>query len=64
MSEFSIDGAMKAVTWERAKCALRELVALQGEYFNMTDDEGARYELIQARVESFIEDFQGNGFHE
>lgn len=70
MASFSIDHALKAAQWERAKGELRALVALQGSY--STSDrppfdiapETDRWTLLSKRVREFIEDIEMKGLHE
>lgn len=62
--EFSPDGALKRMVWEEAKGKLRALVAIQGEYFRMDDQNADRFEEIKRRVEKFIYEFEQDGFDE
>lgn len=53
----------KAVAWERAKGALREVAAAAGQSRSM-DRRHTNYEEINERVESFIKQFEDDGLAE
>lgn len=61
-----IRNTLKVSAWERAKGALREMVAIDGSATeHMTDADGKfPYEHTQERVESFIKQFEEDGFNE
>lgn len=64
---FCIDAAMKAAEWERAKGHLRALVGIQGAYsLNRApgDDSPAKWQVLSARVEAFIQDVEDHGLDE
>lgn len=64
---FLIDAAMKAQQWERAKGELRALVAIQGSYSlgrSPGDESPAKWQILQKRIEKFIEGVEGDALQE
>lgn len=61
-------GSLKAAAWERAKGALRELVAIDGSNHDPGDDihrrEKPRFEEVEEAVDAFIKSFEEEGLHE
>ena len=60
-------GSLKAAAWERAKGAMREVVALEGSNFSPATAERPpvyRFQVLKTVVECFIEDFEKRGLHE
>lgn len=62
---FSIDSAMKAQQWERAKGELRALVSLQGSYHSGCEgDQWEKYRELSERTEKFIEEVEDDALQE
>lgn len=65
MRKFDQIGLTKAVLWEEAKGKLRAIVAADGsEHSGTVIDDEFNYEKISRVVESFITEFEDNGYHE
>jgi len=57
-----VQNMLKAAAWERAKGALREVVALQGCYAPGENTE--KCDDVNERVASFIKSIEEDGLHE
>lgn len=66
--KFDLAAALKGQQWERCKGELRALVALQGSYHSTgspadpPSHEMERLHSAKDAVESFISDFEGEGY--
>lgn len=54
----------KAIAWEQAKCALRTIVAVEGQRSSGTIGGPYPFQKIEAAVDAFINTFEGEGYHE
>jgi len=54
---------MRALSWERAKGALRELVAVKGSVHS-GDDKSSSWEELERRIEKFIKTIEDEGLQE
>jgi hypothetical protein len=67
-SEFILEAALKSQQWERAKGELRALVAIQGSYTSPLpkhmQKERPRWELLNERIEAFIQSVEGDALQE
>ena len=54
---------MRAISWERAKGALRELVAVKGSIHSGNPDMES-WEELSRRIETFIKDIEDDGLQE
>lgn len=50
--------------WEIAKGHLRAMTAMAGSVSSGESERPYRFERIGDRIESFIKDFEADGFHE
>lgn len=68
MDEDGLIGTLKAMKWEEAKGALRSLAALDGSrqatLSTTMTPRRERFEEVGEAVETFIKDFEDNGWHE
>lgn len=62
--KFLPHSAAKAQQWEIAKGHLRAFVAIDGAISTGEVQHPYRFEVVEEAVESFIKDFEANGFHE
>jgi len=54
----------KAIAWEQAKCALRTIVAIEGQRHSDDHNEEPPFLAIEKTVEHFIKGFEDKGFAE
>lgn len=62
-------GLAKAILWEEAKGKLRALIAADGAEMERPGgppEPGVafHFELLEAKIDAFIADFEGEGLHE
>ena len=59
-------GLVKAVLWEEAKGKLRALIAAEGANMSEEYRNGTilRFQTIESVIDKFIDEFEGEGYHE
>ena len=51
----------KAIEWEKAKGALRTMVAIQGQTYGRRPDNETKFDKTRKMVEKFIKQFEDEG---
>ena len=66
IATFDVASAMKTAQWERAKGELLALVAMQGAYRSggVETVEYKRFMAFAGAVGAFVDDVEGEGWHE
>ena len=57
-------GTLKAMQWQITKGHLRSLAALEGSASSCESERPHKFEIIEQRVEAFIQAFEDDGLQE